>query len=66
VRFRSAGGGDELENLVTLCAAHHHHGVHTGRLRIRGRAPGALWFALGVRPGQPPLARFRSGDRHEA
>ena len=63
VRFRSAAGGDELENLVTLCAAHHHHGVHAGRLRIRGRAPDALWFELGVRPGHPPLARFRSGDR---
>jgi hypothetical protein len=63
VRFRSAGGADELANLVTLCAAHHLRGVHAGAIRLGGRAPDALWFELGVRPGQPPLARYRSGDR---
>jgi hypothetical protein len=63
VRFRSAGGADELANLTTLCAAHHHRGVHAGTIRLSGRAPGALWFELGVRPGMAPLARLRSGDR---
>ena len=29
---------------------------------IRGRAPDALVFELGLRPGGPPLARYRSGD----
>jgi HNH endonuclease len=56
VLFRSAGGGDDLANLVTLCAAHHQRGVHAGLIRIAGRAPDCLVFEL-------PLARFRSGDR---
>jgi len=63
IRFRSAGGSDALSNRTTLCAAHHHRGVHAGFVRVSGRAPDALWFELGVRPGEPPLARFRSGDR---
>jgi hypothetical protein len=56
VLFRSAGGGDELANLVTLCAAHHLRGVHAGLIRIAGRAPDRLVFEL-------PLGRFHSGDR---
>ena len=56
VLFRSAGGGDDLANLVTLCAAHHQRGVHAGLIRIAGRAPDRLVFAM-------PLGRFRSGDR---
>lgn len=63
IRFRSAGGSDEPANLATLCAAHHHRGIHAGRVRMGGCAPDGLWFELGVRPGRPPLARFRSGDR---
>jgi hypothetical protein len=63
IRFRSAGGGDEPANLTTLCAAHHHRGVHAGRVRVGGQAPHALWFELGVRPGGPPLACYGSGDR---
>ena len=30
--------------------------------RCRGKAPGGLRFDLGLRPGRPPLARYRSGD----
>jgi hypothetical protein len=56
VLFRSAGGGDDLSNLTTLCAAHHQRGVHAGVIRIRGRAPEQLVFEM-------PLGRFRSGDR---
>ncbi len=56
VFFRSAGGGDELANLTTLCAAHHQRGVHAGVLRIRGRAPEGLVF-------ETPFGRFRAGDR---
>jgi hypothetical protein len=62
VTFRSRGGGDETANLVTLCAFHHLRGVHAGRLRVRGRAPHGLRFDLGLRPGAPPLASYRSGD----
>jgi hypothetical protein len=56
VLFRSAGGGDDLANLTTLCAAHHQRCVHGGVIRISGRAPDRLAFEM-------PLGRFRSGDR---
>ena len=56
VLLRSAGGSNDLANLITLCAAHHQRGVHTGVIRISGRAPNELLFDL-------PLGRFRSGDR---
>jgi hypothetical protein len=51
---------------VTLCAYHHLRGVHGGRLRIRGRAPHALRFELGLRAGGAPLAVYASGDRRLA
>jgi hypothetical protein len=63
VVFRAQGGGDEREDLVTLCADHHLRGVHGGTLRIRGRAPHALRFELGLRAGRAPLAVYASGDR---
>lgn len=55
VVFRSAGGSDEPENRITLCAFHHQRGVHEGRMAIRGRAPDRLAFEL-------PTARYASGD----
>lgn len=63
IRFRSHRGGDEPENLVTLCAWHHQRGVHGGRIRITGRAPDRLRFELGLRDGEPPLLVYESGDR---
>jgi hypothetical protein len=49
VTFRSHGGGDEPENLVSLCPTHHLHGVHVGRVRVTGTAPARLrWAFLGV------------------
>jgi len=62
-RFRSHGGSDEPENLITLCAWHHQRGVHGGLVRITGRAPDRLRFELGLRDGEPPLMVFESGDR---
>jgi len=62
IRFRSAGGSDAPENRITLCAFHHQRCLHPGWLRVRGSAPDGLVFELGVRPGAPPLARYRSGD----
>ncbi len=53
--FRSAGGADEPWNRTTLCAFHHHRGVHDRLLAIRGRAPDGLVYELG-------FGRFRSGD----
>jgi hypothetical protein len=58
IRWRSAGGGDEDGNLVTLCAFHHLRGIHAGTIRVTGRAPEELLFELGLRAGMPPLARF--------
>jgi hypothetical protein len=66
VVFRSVGGGDELANRTTLCAGHHLRGVHAGRIRVIGSAPGGLRFELGLRPGQQPLLRYRSGDQLSA
>jgi hypothetical protein len=62
IRFRSAGGLDRAENLITLCAFHHQRCLHAGLLRVRGIAPGGLVFELGLRTGAPPLERYRSGD----
>ena len=55
IDYRSAGGTDEAENLVSLCAAHHLHGVHLGYIRVRGKAPHGLRWQLGVRLGAAPL-----------
>ncbi len=62
LRFRWAGGSDEPDNRVTLCAFHHQRCLHAGFLRIQGRAPDGLVFELGLRRGSPPLIRYGSGD----
>ena len=56
--FRSQQGNDEEDNLVTLCIGHHQEGLHAGHVRCFGRAPDALWWDLGVRPGGEPLVRY--------
>ncbi len=56
VRFRSAGGSDAEENLISTCAAHHLHGVHLGWIRVRGEAPDRLQWELGMRTPSGPLA----------
>jgi hypothetical protein len=53
--FRSRGGSDALADRTTLCAWHHHRGVHVGRVRCTGTAPDGLRFELGLRAGRPPL-----------
>jgi hypothetical protein len=63
VVFRSAGGGNELANRVTLCAWHHLRGVHAGRLRVQGSAPHGLTYELGIRAGAPALVAYSA---HEA
>jgi len=60
--FRSAGGSNAPDNRITLCAFHHHRCLHTGRMRVSGRAPEHLVFELGVTSDGPSLARYRSGD----
>jgi hypothetical protein len=43
IRPREEGGGHELENLLTLCGAHH-RACHRGALSIEGSTPVALRF----------------------
>jgi hypothetical protein len=62
IRFRSAGGSDNMANRTTLCAFHHLRGIHAGLLRCVGSAPDGLRWEMGIRPGQRPLMAFRSGD----
>ncbi len=61
--FRSAGGGNDLDNRTTLCAGHHLRGVHAGVVRCTGKAFEALRFELGVRIGKRPLLSFGPGER---
>jgi hypothetical protein len=56
--FRSRGGGNARENRITICAAHHLHGIHAGRIRAWGEAPHAVTWELGVRAGHAPLLRL--------
>ena len=46
--WRSRGGTDEISGLSTICAAHHHHGIHEGWVEVTGDAPGNLTWRLGV------------------
>ena len=46
---KSQGGTDDEWNLVSLCAAHHLHGIHGGRIRLTGRAPEALVWEFDLR-----------------
>ena len=45
--FKSAGGTDDPENLITLCHAHHRHGIHENRLKVTGKAPWNLKWRMG-------------------
>lgn len=64
ILFRSHGGDNSLENRVAICAAHHNHSLHTGRIRARGSAPSAIIWELGCRQTvRQPLARLL-GDRY--
>lgn len=47
LQFRSRGGGNEIENRVALCAAHHLRGVHAGYLTVEGRAGEHLVWRFG-------------------
>ena len=51
-----------MANRITVCVFHHQRCLHVGLMRIQGRAPEGLVFELGLRPGGPPLVRYRSGD----
>ncbi|HEX9639227.1 MAG TPA: HNH endonuclease signature motif containing protein [Acidobacteriota bacterium] len=55
VVFRSRGGGDEQDNLTTICWSCHLHGVHEGRIKVTGEAPDGLSWSVGCRSSGPPL-----------
>jgi hypothetical protein len=62
--FRSRRGSNERTNRVTVCAAHHHHGLHGGgSVRAWGEAPDGIHWELGVRRDGPPLLALH-GDRY--
>lgn len=61
--FRSRGGDNSRPNRITVCAWHHLHGIHSGRIRAWGAAPHGVHWELGVRAGRPPLLRLE-GERY--
>ena len=46
--YRSAKGPDTMENLTSMCAAHHLHGEHYGYIKVTGMAPDKLKWKLGL------------------
>jgi hypothetical protein len=48
---------------VTVCAWHHLRAIHLGRVRVRGTAPDALSWELGVDRAGRPWLRLE-GDRY--
>jgi hypothetical protein len=46
-RLRGQGGGDEPENLISVCPPHHLRGLHRGFVRVVGSAPDGLTWWLG-------------------
>jgi hypothetical protein len=63
LRFRSAGGGDEDENMASLCTCCHLFGVHGGRIRATGSA-GQIHWELG--PREAPCVRVEGRRRWAA
>src|SRR4051812_20215546 len=51
LRSRSEGGANTIENLVTLCSAHH-RATHGGELFPQGRPPAGVTF---LSPARPPF-----------
>ncbi len=59
--YRSHGGDDDPENLISLCAWHHQRALHHDRvIRVIGCA--RTRFEFGVRRGRAPLAVYTTGD----
>lgn len=60
--FRSHGGSDEEENLITVCSAHHLRCIHEGHIVIKGTA-GDLTVILGASGKDEPFAIYHNGIR---
>jgi hypothetical protein len=59
---RSRGGSNALWNLLSVCFMDHQYVIHKGHAKVSGRAPQALHWQLGCRPGREPLLILR-GER---
>jgi hypothetical protein len=55
IELRSQGGSEDEKNRISLCVAHHLHGVHMGWVRVDIVEEDRLRWQLGVRPGFPSL-----------
>ncbi|MCZ7683669.1 MAG: hypothetical protein M5U28_34825 [Sandaracinaceae bacterium] len=60
--FRAHGGGDEMENQTSPCPWCHLEGVHLGRLRVTGQAPGDLVWVI----GRTPIMEVRGREKRLA
>jgi len=58
LRFRSRGGGEEPENLTSLCVWCHLEGVHGGRIKADPQPDGIHWTI-----GRTALLRVIDRDR---
>lgn len=47
LQFRSAGGGNGLDNREVICLFHHQSGIHGGLAAARGQAPLGITWRLG-------------------
>jgi hypothetical protein len=63
IRFRSAGGSEELSNRICLCPFHHAHGIHSGRLQLSGTAPLNLSWAFRLEPGGKAFECYKQQQR---
>lgn len=52
VVFRSRGGGDETDNLVSICATHHHRCLHAGTLHCYRLPDNLLAWVFGTTAGE--------------
>lgn len=65
IHYRSHGGDDDEDNLITLCAWHHRQGEHGQHLRVRGKITpdrDQLFWELGRDEQDRALIRYR-GER---
>lgn len=58
--FQAHGGGDDPENVISLCSWCHLRGVHEGRIKVEGRASELRWTI-----GRHPVVRVVRGRRRQ-
>jgi hypothetical protein len=63
LRFRSLGGGEEEENLASVCTWCHLFGIHGGRIRAQGTAESIHWE---IGPREHPCVVVHGRERQAA